>query len=128
MALHTHHRNVELFQSRECFEPFHDVEDGAGLTHGGPTSMPSPSSCSSPVEPGTAPQQHVQPGQPPIHNIPQIDGASIVLDKQADIQRIDKDCEAGTDIQLEPTFPTPIASSMFTTKTILNMRSSSPSS
>ncbi len=36
-----------------------------GLTHCGPTSRPSPSSCSSPVEPGTNPQQHGRPGLPP---------------------------------------------------------------
>lgn len=44
------------------------ILDRTGLTHCGPTSRPSPSSCSSPVEPDTNPQQHGQPGLQPVEN------------------------------------------------------------
>lgn len=42
-----------------------ETQDIDTLTLLGPTSMPSPSSCFSPAEPGTALPQHDPPEQPP---------------------------------------------------------------
>lgn len=54
--------SVHLFSLTYC----------TGLTHCDPTSRPSPSSCSSPVEPGTNPQRRGQPELPPAqtHSTP----------------------------------------------------------
>lgn len=144
------------------------------LTHCGPTSRPSPSSCSSPAEPGTTLQQHGRPGLPPspthskdntwatsCYDLNPIEMAHLYhywsklghtlklgeenctkdngfwegdckVKKRNDLSTSSTIC-----LRCQPllhihntglTFPTPMARSMFTTNTILNIRSSSPSS
>lgn len=57
----------------ECADNNTDVwdheSDFVGLTHYGPTSRPSPASCFYPAEPGTSPQQRVQPEPRSAQNV-----------------------------------------------------------